>query len=116
MSHRGRPLTVHRTRAHAGADGEGSRTAFRMIDRPRPRANVSSRPFSVTQLRIRNGSYCPKATLPARSGNGEVGSKADSHKATPGRVLRYQALNKTRPGPGPPHLGAAATARLESRS
>src|SRR5439155_353197 len=82
----------------------------------RPRANVSSRPFSVTQLRIRNGSYCPKATLPARSGNGEVGSKADSHKATPGRVLRYQALNKTRPGPGPPHLGAAATARLESRS
>jgi len=31
-----------------------------IIDRPRPRANGSNRPFSVTQLRIRNGSSCPK--------------------------------------------------------
>jgi hypothetical protein len=29
-----------------------------IIDRPRPRANGSNRPFSVAQLRIRNGSSC----------------------------------------------------------
>ena len=32
-------------------------------DHARLRANGSSRPFSVTQLRIRNGSSCPFPTL-----------------------------------------------------
>jgi hypothetical protein len=37
------------------------------MDCPRPWANGSSRPFSVTQLRIRNGSSCPIPDLRGRA-------------------------------------------------
>jgi hypothetical protein len=89
-----------------------------MIDHPRPRTNVSSRPFSVTQRRIRNGSSCPIPVIRRRRALRREGKDKEHNwpAAGPNTCLSRHTVSSrfgSRPG-NPIFCAMCGRARLSS--